>query len=361
MALEERIFHIDDECYLFYLGSDRDDDRPFARIGNSIKLTGNVISNISSIIITDSITGDPLLEPVNINPDNINALRYVGDKKTVQNYLNFIHNYNVRNGHISSLEGLKQNHDRAEVLFYKDGNIRLLYNQMLLFDLKRAEKDDLHFNENANRLKGILGKNTLRYRQEDFNNAGFFVEGNSFLIFEKQKITAFGLPERYFETLVSHGIDPDLIETIVSDSVTGSLVQLLKRKQVKAERIRILTENVTVMKSAVQLFRGGQHNPVKAEIEELTADGKKRSAGFSIEKNPTGYNLNHSRIPFGLFLPRGKTRPAEGKMIVDPVNMVMIPPAASSLKGTVPLFNGIPYIFSGNMNDTVFYQPDPYL
>jgi len=114
MALEERIFHIDDECYLFYLGSDRDDDRPFARIGNSIKLTGNVISNISSIIITDSITGDPLLEPVNINPDNINALRYVGDKKTVQNYLNFIHNYNVRNGHISSLEGLKQNHDRAE-------------------------------------------------------------------------------------------------------------------------------------------------------------------------------------------------------------------------------------------------------
>jgi len=83
MALEERIFHIDDECYLFYLGSDRDDDRPFARIGNSIKLTGNVISNISSIIITDSITGDPLLEPVNINPDNINALRYVGDKKTV--------------------------------------------------------------------------------------------------------------------------------------------------------------------------------------------------------------------------------------------------------------------------------------
>ncbi len=352
LAPEERIFHVDDECYLFYLGSDREDDRPFARIGNSKKLSSSIISNISSIIITDSITGHPLLEPMNINPDDMHAVRYVGDKKTVQNYLNFIHNYNVRNGHISSLEGLKQSHDRAEVLFFKDGNIRLLYNQILLFDLKRAEKKDLHFNENANRLKALLGKNALRYTHEDFNNPGFILEGDSFLLFEKQNITAFGLPERYFETLVSRGIDPDFIQTVVSDSVTDSLIQLLKRKQATGGTIRILTKNATVMRSAIQLFREGQRNPVNAEIEEFPADGKKKSLGFDIEKNPTGYRFNHSRIPFGFFLARKKTRPDENKMIVDPVNRVMVLPADSSLKKALPLSDGIPYIFSGNMQLT---------
>jgi len=346
---EERIFHVDEECYLLYLGSDRDDDRPFARIGNSKKLTDVIIKNTSSIIITDSITGDPLLEPININPDKMGAVRYVGDKKTVQNYLNFIHNYNIRNGHISSLEDIKQSHDRAEVLFFKDGNIRLLYNQKLLFDLKRAEREDLHFNENANRLKGTLGTNTLRYSPEDFSSPGFVVEGGSFLLFQKQEIAAFGFPERYFETLISRGIDPDWIETVISDSVTDSLIQLLKRKQATGKKIRIITGNTSVMRSAVQLFRGGQHTPVNAEIEEFLPDSKKKFLSFGIEKKQTGYRISHPLISFELFLARKKTRHTGKEITVDPANRVLVVPVKSPLKGTVNLTDGVPYIFSGKL------------
>jgi len=351
---EERIFHVDKECYLFYLGSDKDDDRPFARIGNSKKLTDVIIKNTSSIIITDSITGDPLLEPMNINPDKMGAVRYVGDKKTVQNYLNFIHNYNIRNGHISSLEDIKQSHDMAEVLFFKDGNIRLLYNQKLLFDLKRAEREDLHFNENANRLKGTLGTNTLRYSPEDFSSPGFVVEGGSFLLFQKQKIAAFGLPERYFETLISRGIDPDWIETVIADSVTDSLIQLLKRKQATGKKIRIITGNTSVMRSAVQLFRGDQHTPVNAEIEEFLPDSKKKFLSFGIEKKQTGhrvsgYRISHPLIPFELFLAREKTRHSGKEITIDPANRVLVVPIESPLKGTVNLTDGVPYIFSGKL------------
>jgi hypothetical protein len=340
----ERVFHIDDECYLLYLGSDRDDDRPFARIGNSRKLTGRMIDNISSIIITDSLTGNPLIEPENINPNAMGAVQYVGDKKTVQNYLDFIHNYNVQDGHISSLEDIKKSHDRAEVLFFKDGNARLQYDRMQLFDLKRLEKQDLHFIEGAIKLKSVLTENNLRYTPEDFGAPGFFVEGGNFFLFQNQKIAAFGLPDTYFETLVSRGIDPDWIDTVISDKVTDSLIQLFKRKQATGEKIRILTGNQKMMHSAVQLFRGGQRNPLKAEIETFTSGDKKKYGRYTIEKRENTI-ITHPHLPFSLCIAPRQTRPAEKEMSIIPTGRSMLPPPGSFRKKSVPLTDGVPYMF----------------
>ena len=42
--IDKRVFHIDDECYIIYLGSSREDYKPFLRIGNSEAINQKIIS-----------------------------------------------------------------------------------------------------------------------------------------------------------------------------------------------------------------------------------------------------------------------------------------------------------------------------
>ena len=67
----KRIFRIDDECYIIYLGTGSDDIKPFLRIGNSKNLDDKITSNIYNIVITESYTGNPAYEPYNLNMSDL--------------------------------------------------------------------------------------------------------------------------------------------------------------------------------------------------------------------------------------------------------------------------------------------------
>ena len=63
---ETRVFRLDTECYIIYLGENGTDYKPFLRIGNTQDLPQTVIANTQNIIITDRLTGNPALETANI-------------------------------------------------------------------------------------------------------------------------------------------------------------------------------------------------------------------------------------------------------------------------------------------------------
>ena len=184
---EERVFRIDDECYIIYLGSDRDDVKPFLRIGNSRKITPHVIKGTYNIVITDSVTGNPALEPENMNRENSKENRYVGDKKITASLQKFIHQFHIKNGSVSTIEDVQKAHKRAEVHFFDDGNIQIFFDRNLLFDLRKREKSDLHFIERAHVLKDIHIKNPLRYRPEDLERPGFLLVGQNILLMKMER------------------------------------------------------------------------------------------------------------------------------------------------------------------------------
>jgi hypothetical protein len=337
---EERVFRIDDECYIIYLGSDKDDLKPFLRIGNSQRITPYVVKGTYNIVITDSLTGNLALEPENMNRENSKENRYVGDKKITASLLKFIHQFEIENGSVSTIEDVQKAHKRAEVHFFDDGNIHILYDRNLLFDLRKREKSDLHFIERAHMLKGIHAKNPLRYRPEDLEAPGFLLLQQNIVLFEKGRATTFGIPEFYFKAFVNSGIDPDFIETIVTDDIGGSFFKLLKRKWSTRDNLRILTANSPLFKSAAALFTHTGAGTLHADITSFETGEKRTSSGFRLERNSRGFVAKHKDLPWPLLI-SGSSSSEQGLFKLNPDRGVMIQPG----KASVPIPEGVVHNF----------------
>ena len=57
-----RVFHVDQECYVLYLGAHWDDYKPFLRLGTSVHLPVGLPPIVSTIVVPDVLTGSPLDE-----------------------------------------------------------------------------------------------------------------------------------------------------------------------------------------------------------------------------------------------------------------------------------------------------------
>lgn len=170
--LDQRVFHVDDECYVVYLGSSREDYKPFLRIGNSRHLNENAVSSIYTIVVTDSLTGDPLLEPKNLNRKELEDNRYVGNEETVDRMFRFLKQLDVKTEKIPYHREFKTEDQRAILLMYDNGNLNLSYDNKQIFDLRKRERNDLHFIERSKWLKDQLLKNHCRYPADLFANPG---------------------------------------------------------------------------------------------------------------------------------------------------------------------------------------------
>jgi hypothetical protein len=338
---EERVFRIDDECYIIYLGTDRDDEKPFLRIGNSRRITPFVIKGTYNIVITDSLTGNPSLEPENMNRENSKENRYVGDKKITASLQKFIHQFDIENGSVSTIEDVQKAHKRAEVHFFDDGNIHILFDRNLLFDLRKREKKDLHFIERAHMLKDIHTKNPLRYRADDLERPGFLLLEQNTLLFEKGKATALGLPEFYFIDFVNSGIDPDIIETVVTDDIGGSFFKLLKRKWNTREHIRILTENTELVKTAAALLTHTGAGALHADVTSFKKGEKRTIAGYRLERNDSGFLVKQKDLPFPILVSESSGSEREA-FVLNPKTGTLVQPD----RGMLPIPAGVVHQFT---------------
>jgi len=299
---EQRIFHIDDECYIIYLGSDVDDYKPFLRIGNSKMLTKEIISYIYNIVISDSFTGDPSLEPENINRENINENRYVGDKNLVERFLIFLNNFGVATNEISHLQEFITENRKAMLFIYDNGNIKLLFDGRPIFDLKEREKRDNHFLQKCILVKEWFTKYPLKYKKELFKEPGFFMAGNNLFFFNQSEIVCFSIPDSYFNLLAKKGIDPDLITSIITDKIHRGLFDFLKRKRFLKQKVFLITENKKQVTDAVQLFSLKKGEGFQAEVKFLEKSSPQIFYGGKVQKHEAGYNIFLDSLKYPIFI-----------------------------------------------------------
>jgi hypothetical protein len=336
--IDKRVFHIDDECYIIYLGSSREDHKPFLRIGNSEAMNQKIISNMYNIIVSDSYTGNPALEPGNINSVHIQENCYVGDKETIRKFLTFLKNFNKETSKITQYQDMKVKDRGALVSFYDDSNMQLSYDKRLIFDLRSRERKDLHYIEKTKWIQDQFSKNSLRFRPADFRFPGFLLLRGSVLLFNREKIIAFHLPQDYFPAFVKQGVDPDLISALITEEVTGSVVQLFKRKKYKKEKIDVFSMNTTLLGSALELF---ESSGVKSQIFDLKKSKVKGILDYSISTKEARLIFTHKEIPFPISVSEEVSQSDKPQLDLNPVKMTL------TLEKSVRIIPpGIPYIFS---------------
>ncbi|MBN2324740.1 MAG: hypothetical protein JXQ30_13485 [Spirochaetes bacterium] len=336
MSVDKRVFQIDNECYIVYLGADREDYKPFLRIGNSKRLTEKIISHVYNIVITDSYTGNPALEPGNINRRIPKENRYVGTKQTVERFLEFLKNCAPETDKITRYQNGAVSEGGALVSFFDDGNMRLSLKKKLVFDLKSSEKRDRHFVERTRMLSDQHSKDGLRYRNAEFKQPGFcIVEGNT-LVFNREKIIAVGLPDDYFATLIRYGIDPDLVSGLVTEDASPAVIELFKRKQYRKQEVSILTNNPGLLQSALDLF-GTQ---LFSRLTDLRKKTKQSLYEFSIGTADGTLMLACKALGFTLAISAADRKTEEGVFLIDPSRNIFTYSACCK-----KIADGVPYVF----------------
>lgn len=339
---ERRVFHLDTECYIVYLGNDEDDYKPFLRVGNTGHLDKELRQLTHPIVVTDTYTGSPLLESRNLSDILGDDFRYVGDPDTVERFKRFLRHMEFPSAGFESGGSEEMEERGCFVYFYDDGNIRIKYHKTQIFDLKRREERDLHYTERAKRIKNMLSRSQVRVPQKEFEAPGFFVRGGAAYLFSRRAIGALSVRDEYFAELAQAGLDPDRIRAIAADQVTEGLIRLFKRTRGKTEPLRILTSDPDGVDPAVDLFRGKERLGLRAEAARLHSDRFVSFLDFRVQKRAGGYLVEHADFGVRMLVPSSDKPKEEGMAALDPENNVLRYRSAGTTR-EIPLLEGVPH------------------
>lgn len=293
-----RVFHLDDECYVLYLGRDAGDYKPFLRVGTATDLPAELRPLVYSVVVTDLLPGSPLLEPLNVPPGYSEEFRYIGDPDTVERFKRYLHHTEVPTvGYEEAHEELEE--QGAYAYFYDDGNLRLKLNKSEILNLKRREEQDAHYPERARRLKKLFLKSRTKYAARVLGETGFFVAGGTPYLYSRGRIAALGTDRDYFSALAASGIDPDKVSAVRAAEADEGLVRLMKRIR-GTQQLRVLSEGPEAVRPICELFAGDGKLALKYEITRLGPDKFVQLLDYRVKSAGEGYQVERSDSSFSL-------------------------------------------------------------
>ncbi len=243
----DRLFIVDNECYIVFTGDSLEDEKPFIRIGNWLDLFVEIIPLIENIIITDTLSGNPLHEQFNIDIKNLQYNRYIGSQHTLERFLDFqrLCGLDLKNASLINIEKdipeitgkrLISKKNQFIGVFYRDSNFKVIYNKNDIISLFDAEKTSCSHNN-------ILERISSANRGKKYRGTGISFNRNIPLVYSKGKISSMGYPDNFFSWLVEHEIDPGSLENLVLPRENPqSLVDLLKWNQSRDSGINLYTD-----------------------------------------------------------------------------------------------------------------------
>ncbi|TVQ41539.1 MAG: hypothetical protein EA384_00175 [Spirochaetaceae bacterium] len=341
---ERRVFHLDTECYIIYIGKDQDDYKPFLRVGNTASLAQNIKSLIYSIVVTDTLTGSPILERDNLSAIVGDEFRYIGDPGTVERFKQFLrHQEFPSDGYEETEDDILQDMG-AYVYFYHDGNMRVTFDKTPIFNLRRREEEDRHYLQRAKTIKNHLLRNPLRYPAREFNKPGFFVLAGRTYFFNRGAVAAFDIPADYFADFAAAGIDPDRITTVYAPDVSEGLVRLFKRVRAKDARIHVVTDNPSNVKGIIDLFRVEKQLQLKSEVVKLQREKFTPVLDYRIKKTARHFVVESDSLPMALYVDSELGAVVRNVLSVSSAKCGWLyGGAAGSQRGA--LLEGVPHVF----------------
>ncbi|MDR1625956.1 MAG: hypothetical protein LBT33_05390 [Spirochaetia bacterium] len=278
-----RVFHVDTECYVVYVGKNPNDYRPFLRVGNSHFLPERAKAFISAVIITDSLTGNQLIEHENLEIPLNGETRYIGDPEEVAKLKQFLEDNDIPSEPYDEEDDDDAPPEKsgAFVYFFKNGNIQLYRDKERLFDLQEQERADNHFVYRVEKTVQAVKSNPFRYQPSDLSPPGFFFSGEAPYFFRDGKIGAIGVCADYFRDLGCYGLDPDYLSWLVEDRISEGVLCRFKRAAVTRKDIRVATLDLKKFQDAVSLFSS---SGLSCIVVHLEAGEEKVFSGFTLRR-----------------------------------------------------------------------------
>ena len=309
-----RVFHVDHECYVLYLGAHWDDYKPFLRLGTSVHLPVGLPPIVSTIVVPDVLTGSPLDEPASLAGDATSDTHYVGDVRTINKLKAFLKQETI------AVEALKRaSHEEDDnrhvfVYSYRDGNLKIKYHKSEIFDLHRRERQDGHFVARAQLIKNEFVRGPFKLPSDAYQRPGFAVVAGAGYLIARGEIAALSLRDDYFDELASAGIDPDRLTTVHAASVGDALLRFFKRSRAKGKTARVSTPNADEVKALAGIFRANSLPPLKMNLLD---DGSFSFHRFAVTGATGRFEATLQELDLPIIFGSGASS-ATSAMVVDP-------------------------------------------
>ena len=275
---ENRVFRIDRECYLLFLGIDELDDKPFVRIGNSSWLNERVLEVISHTVITESFTGNPFGE---VGLTHHYRGLYLGEPKIVEVIKSFFDRFHVTDSEVISYQEQVEREGRDHVYFYNTGNIVVTFGGQRLFDLYAREKADRHYNYYCSEILTILRKNPLKWERGSIREKGFFRTGEDVYFFDGGRLLGLKWDRNYFKKLARSGWNPDRLEGILVNlkpeemegDKSAGVMNFIKRGIAAKNPMTFFSRDESFSGKIEPLFEYVQSRDVPIQFKDISSKG----------------------------------------------------------------------------------------
>lgn len=261
----DRVFRIDTDCVLIFLGSSHLEKRPFLRIGASRKLTPMMSRQVSYIYLSNHILKHLLVEAECIDTTKLEEQTVIGSEVQVEAYKSILKESGIAvenlNYHILDefTPRIKQQsfelelkdvfEEEAHPLVHeirKTAKLTVLSQGSVFVDMGRNRLFDLNdllhkedSSENLNRqLNEVYNSSALNSQYE----RGFIRLQEHFVYYNDRKIYLSGLPDNYIGELNKVNIHPDQVGYIHHNALNDSVEVLAHRMHRSSIKPAILTE-----------------------------------------------------------------------------------------------------------------------
>ena len=299
---ESRIFRIGRECYVVYLGRERDDVKPFLRIGSTWDIPDEVHEAVSTTVITDDHLGSPLLE---ILAARKFKGRYLGDTAVVETMERFFKSFNLPTDELTDYSSFRDGEGRHMVWFFSSGNIHLRYEDRVIFDLHLREKEDDHFVTLFDKAKAEFIRNPLRFIRGDFSGPGIILTGADALWFQDGELLSLEARSGFFPRLMEAGIDPDMItasaydlrEDEMESREAAVFVGFLKRKRQRRKALKLFTSAPELARRLRLLFPAVGETPAVLEASEVSDTRRAAFREAVVGRRNAGWKIHYAGLP----------------------------------------------------------------
>lgn len=328
-----RVFRVDRECYVVYVGSDHHLVRPFLRIGTSPNVPDRIRPYIGTVVIADRLTGDLMQEAATVGPAAVQP-NYTASQQMLAAVGPFLTARNVSGRSIDASRG----REGAFVEFLTDGNLNVLINGRCIFDLAQRERDDRHFAYRLDRIDRIIESTAARYTADSLQRSGFLVGADrSLFLFQDGALEARALRPGGVLGLAERLISPRLL-TAFSGPLDGAAFSAWSKWAVR--RSGIEAEGATIRMVGVTPDSGG--------LLDLVA--VLQAVGLAVEHAAPRSHDAFVPAPLletaGASLETAGASPRTGRRAPrwPQIDRFVLPAGAAWARGTAPpLLTGVPY------------------
>ncbi|AFG36272.1 hypothetical protein [Spirochaeta africana] len=241
---KNRVYVIDRECYVIYMGKADRKYRPFLRIGTSAFIPRDIRRHIGSVVLTDRMTGNYFLEADCLEKPVSHHMHYVGSPDLVDAVRHFIRNEQIADQPLGPPTDVEKE-EGGRVVFYGDGNLRAFLDGHRLFDLFESEKRDRHSLYQLQRVHDIVNGLRGAYRAQDLAGTGFVLLPNGApLLFDNGVLQSVYLDEATVEHTAYAMLPLGLLQRFSGSGRRDAVLNVCKWHKTRTEALEfVLADN----------------------------------------------------------------------------------------------------------------------